>query len=329
MDLADLRLLAILNGNSRTPFRELAEKLCISVQAVHKRVRDLTETHVIACFTANLSIRYLKAVPVGVFGISKAKDLNEALKELGNDDSTAIVHGSGDFVSIMVLLRSISDLERYIEFVKKTLSMEKPAVALPAAMGYTALERTIASETPFEPTPLDYRIILSLHKNSRKEIVEIAQELGVSAATVKRRLARLTDARVVDFSTEFHPGDQNGFSTMTFLQLRPMTDKGPFISDLKQRYGPRIIFMSTSSNNPDAVSVFMWSASMKDSRDMEAAFKTDRSVESLNHYIIQYKLQFPTWREKLLEQKADEASREEHLKINEKGPGRRGSSRSA
>jgi DNA-binding Lrp family transcriptional regulator len=307
MDLADLRLLAILNGNSRTPFRELAEKLGISVQAVHKRVQTLTETHVIARFTANLSIKYLKAVPVGVYGISTAKDMNAALKELGNDDSTVIVHGSGDFVSIMVLLRSIADLEHYVEFAKKTLSMEAPVVALPAAMGYTILERTVTTEPPFELAPLDYRIILSLHGNSRKEIAEIAQELGISAATVKRRLTRLIDEKAVEFSTEFHPGDENGFSTMTFLQLRSGIDKGPFFSELKQKYGPRIIFMSTSSNDPNAVSVFMWSASMKDSRDMEASFKTNPIVQSCNHYMIQYKHQFPTWRKKMLEEKAAEA----------------------
>jgi DNA-binding Lrp family transcriptional regulator len=309
MDETDLRLLAILNGNSRMPFRELAEKLGISVQAVHRRAQDLTETHVIASFTANLSIKYLKAVPVGVFGISRANNLQEVLNELGNHDSTVIVHGSGDFVSIMALLRSLSDLEEYVEFVKKTLSMEKPAVGLPAAMGYTALERTAVPEVPFELSPLDYRIIRSLHRNSRKEIVEIAQELGVSAATVKRRLARLVDAKAVEFSTEFNPGDQNGFSTMTFLRLRSGIDKGPFFSQLKEKYGPRIIFMSTSSNDPDAVSVFMWSESMKDSRDMESSFKTDPSIESCNHYIIQYKYQFPTWRAKLLEQKARETVR--------------------
>jgi DNA-binding Lrp family transcriptional regulator len=306
MDETDLRLLAILNANSRMPFRELAEKLGISVQAVHRRVQDLTQSHVISCFTANLSIKYLKAVPIGVSGISRAENLQEVLKELGNHDSTVIVHGSGDFVSIMALLRSISDLEEYVAFVKKTLLMDKPAVGLPSAMGYATLERTAAPEVPFELSPLDYRMILSLHRNSRKEIVEIAQELGVSAATVKRRLARLVDARAVEFSTEFHPGDQNGFSTMTILRLRSGTDKGPFFARLKERYGPRMIFMSTFSNDPDTVSLFMWSASMKDSRDMEASFRTDPSVESCNHYIIQYKHQFPTWRARLLEQKARE-----------------------
>lgn len=307
MDETDLRLVALLNGNSRMPFRELAEKLGISVQAVHRRVQTLTETHVIAAFTTNLSLKHLKAVPVGVFGISKVKDPFEDLKKLGNDDSTHIVHGSGDFVSIMAVLRSLSDLERYVEFVKNTISMEKPSVGIPAAMGFAALERTAAPETPFELSPLDYRIIYSLHDNSRKEIVDIAGELGISAATVKRRLSRIADAKAVEFSTEFHPGDQNGFTTMTFLQLRPGADKGLFLSEVKTKYGPRIIFMSTYSNIADAVAVFMWSGSMKDAREMETSFKTDPSVESCNNYPIQYKYQFSSWREKLLEQKAMEA----------------------
>jgi DNA-binding Lrp family transcriptional regulator len=309
MDLTDLQLLAILNANSRTPFRELAERVGISVQAVHKRVQDLTKSNVIACFTANLSVKYLKGVPIGVSGLCTANNLYDALKELGNNDSTVIVHGSGKFVSIMALLRSISELEQYVEFVKKTVSMENPVVGIPAAMGYAELERTNASEAPFELSQLDYRIILSLHRNSRKEIAEVAGELGVSAATVKRRLTRLMDAKVIEFSTEFHPGDQNGFTTMTFLQLKPGANKGAFISELKKKFDPRIIFMSTFSNVAEAVGLFIWSAAMKDSRDMEASFKTDPSIESCDHYLIQYKHQFPTWRAKLLEQKAKEAAK--------------------
>jgi DNA-binding Lrp family transcriptional regulator len=309
MDLADLRLLAILNRNSKIPYRELADKLCISVQAVHKRVQDLTDSHVIACFTADLSIKHLKAVPVGIYGISKAKNLFGVLKEMGNDDSTSIVHGSGDFVFVMALLRALSDLEPYVEFVKKTLSMETPTVSLPGAMGFSDLQKTSASETPFELSQLDYRIILSLHKNARKEIAAIAQELGISAATVKRRLARLIDARVVDFSTDFNAGDQNGFLSMVLLKLISGVDRGSFLSESIKKFGPRIIFMAASSNLADTMSVIIWSASMKDSRDMETSFKTNHSVESCNNYHIQYQYRFPTWREDMLEQKADEASR--------------------
>jgi len=94
---------------------------------------------------------------------------------------------------------------------------------------------------------------------------------------------------------------------MTFLQLRPGVDKGSFFSEVKRRFGHRIIFMSAASNLPDSVSVILWSASMKDSMYAEASFRADPSVGSCNHYLIQYKYQFPTWRERLLEQRAEEA----------------------
>jgi DNA-binding Lrp family transcriptional regulator len=306
MDHTDLRLLGMLNRNSRTPFRELAEKLGLSVQAVHKRVRDLTDSQVIVYFTANLSFNYLKSVRIGIYGICKAKNLDAVLKELGNNDCTSTVHRSGDFVYAQAVLRSLSDLEQYVEFVKNITLMENPVVNLPSAMGFSELEGINAPEKPPELTRLDYRIIWSLHKDSRKGIVEMAKELGISAATVKRRLGRLIDAKVIDFSTLFHAGDQSGFISVVILGLKPGVNKGAFISELKKRFEPRIIYMNISSNIVNAISVFIWSASMKDSRDMEAAFKTDPSVESHNNYLIQYQYWFPTWRETMLEQKAKE-----------------------
>jgi DNA-binding Lrp family transcriptional regulator len=306
MDHTDLRLLAMLNMNSRAPFRELAEKLGLSVQAVHTRVQDLVGSHVIVSFTANLSFNYLRSVRIGLYGLCTAKNLNEVLKELGNNDCTSTVHRSGDFVYAQAVLRSLSDLEQYVEFVKKTTSMDSPVVNLPSAMGFSELEGIKTSERPIELSHLDYQIILSLHKNSRKETAEIAKELGISVPTVKRRLERLIDAKVIDFSTVFHAGDQSGFISVVILRLKSGVNKGAFISELRKRFEPRIIYMNISSNIPNTMSVFMWSASMRDSRDMESVFETDSSVESFNNYLIQYQYWFPTWRETMLEEKAKE-----------------------
>jgi DNA-binding Lrp family transcriptional regulator len=306
MDETDLRICGLLNTNSRIPFRDLAEKLDISVQAVHKRVKALTDTGVLRLFTANISLKSLNAVPAAISGHTKAASADDVAKGLGKNDSSAIVHVSGDFLSIMVLLRSIGELDHYVEFIKKEARMEDLSIFLPSAMGFTNLEKQNIPKEDLELTPLDYRIILSLHKDSRKELIDIAKELGLSAKTVKRRLKRMIDAGVIEFSTEFDFGAQNGISSLMIIDLRLGLDKGRFLGDVKNRFGPRVIFMGAYSNVPNGLFVFMWSASLKECREMEESFRGDPTIAVFKNLLIQNKYQFPTWREKLLEEKAAE-----------------------
>ena len=71
MDDTDRKLLILIGVNPRIHYRELAKRLGISRQAVHHRMRVLTEIGVIKGVTAGISVSYLNAVPVSVFGRSK------------------------------------------------------------------------------------------------------------------------------------------------------------------------------------------------------------------------------------------------------------------
>jgi len=307
MDETDLRICAMLNANSRISFRELAQKLDLSVQAVHKRVQILIETGVLAGFMADLSLNFIKAFPVGVTGVSTAKYVDRTARSLGEDDSTYIVHASGDVISVLALLRSSSDLERYLEFVRKKASMKDPIVALITAMGYPDLVKIKKLDEALELTPLDLRIVRSLHTDSRKEIVDIAKELGISAKTVKRRLKCMIDAGAIDFSVDFNASAQTGLVSVAYMQLKSGSEKGPFLAGMKRLFGPRILFACTFSNILDNISLYIWSSSIKESREVEKTLREQPQTEALKIVLMQYKFQFPTWREKLLEQKADVA----------------------
>ena len=304
MDETDLRICSLLNTNSRVPFRDLAKALGISAQSVHKRVKALTDTGVLRAFTANLSMRFLGAVPAGISGHTEGVSADDTAKGLGKDDSSVIVHVSGDFLSVMVLLRSIGDLDSYVEFMRKEARVRAPSIFLPSAMGFSRLDR---QNTPMEDvnlTSLDYRIILSLHRDSRKELVDVAEELGLSAKTVKRRLTRMIDAGVVEFGTEFDLGAQNGISSLMVMDVKTGVDRGRFLGQMRDRFGPRVIFMGTYSNVPNGVFAFIWSATMKGHRETEAYFREDPAIAAFKSHLIQNKYQFRTWRERLLEERA-------------------------
>jgi DNA-binding Lrp family transcriptional regulator len=66
MDKTDITLIMMLAANSRLACSELAEKLNLSVNAVHKRIQALIEQGIIAKFTAKVSLLGAQATIVYV-----------------------------------------------------------------------------------------------------------------------------------------------------------------------------------------------------------------------------------------------------------------------
>lgn len=56
MDKIDVILIQLLMQNSRRPYRELAEILHLSINAVHKRIQELIKIGIIRNFTAKIDL---------------------------------------------------------------------------------------------------------------------------------------------------------------------------------------------------------------------------------------------------------------------------------
>src|SRR4030043_360181 len=131
MDDTDRRLLILIGANPRIHFRELAKRLGISRQAVHHRMQVLTRIGVIKGMIAGISIHYLDAVPVAVFGRSMTASIEKTLDRLGESEFSrrAVVTG-GNFLYVIGFLRNISELGSYVEFVKRAGEMPEPTVGI-------------------------------------------------------------------------------------------------------------------------------------------------------------------------------------------------------
>ena len=70
MDKTDMSLIMLLSANSKLSYAELAEKLNLSVNAIHKRIQLLIETGVIRKFTTKVSLFNVNAIVVFVSGTS-------------------------------------------------------------------------------------------------------------------------------------------------------------------------------------------------------------------------------------------------------------------
>ncbi len=94
MDATDIRLSQMLMKNSRVPYRELASKLGISLQAVHRRIQVLKEMGVIRDFVTVPSREALNAIVVFVFGKSNSPSMEE-IDEVARDVADRVLANAG------------------------------------------------------------------------------------------------------------------------------------------------------------------------------------------------------------------------------------------
>ena len=124
-------LCQILLANSRLSYRELGEKLNLSVTAVHNRIQSLIEIGVIRKFTAKLSLVATGGMHILIFGASKTnavRNLNPKLEKNGSIYWLAI--GGGNVLYIGAYLKNIGELGVLVQFVKETAEMPEPTVGI-------------------------------------------------------------------------------------------------------------------------------------------------------------------------------------------------------
>ena len=231
MDETDIILIKHLMANSRTPYRILADKLGLSVSAVHKRIQVLKKAGIIHTFTARINLSTLNVVEVLVFGRSIAESLSQIPKKLEAHDSIywAGVAG-GNYLYIGAYLNGLSDLEPYVAFVKKEAQLSDPTVGIIPPMTSHPAPRDTTLYT------LDYQIIYALHTDSRKNLVDIAEVLGVSAKTIRRRLSRMINENLIELSLKIYPDVANDIMTVFHLKTKASVDTKEALSLLYTKY---------------------------------------------------------------------------------------------
>lgn len=299
MDETDLILLKLLLYNSRSSYREIADKLGFSVNAVHKRIQALIDQGVIRSFTAKISIYSLKAISIMIFGKSET-DSFIACEKLRKHGSTYWVGvAGGNYLYVGAYLRNIAELESYVDLIKKEV-IPDPIVGIEQYYNGFELSHASSKATLY---PLDYRIIYGLHKNSRKPISDVAEELGVSARTVSRRLSKMIHEGLIELSIEMYPDASNDIMTIFHLQLKTSSDKKKASSLLMEKYSPHSIFFWSFTNLPNQLVGIFWTNTMKKLRDVHQSIQNEDFIESAIPNILYTGYIFDTWRDELVQEK--------------------------
>ncbi len=305
MDDLDIRICQLLFNCSRRSQRELADILGISVAAVHRRVESLIEEGVIKEFTANISRSYLGAVFAQVDGICGCRSVEEVKGQLGKNGAVqSVLLSAANLTTLTLLLRDISDLGRTVEEIRTILQMQQPKVTISAQVfvGAEPFERDFSGKR--ELSRIDYRIINALHHNSRKLVVDIAEETGITPKTIRHHLEEMEQAGAVEYTLIWNPSYSSGANFIIRVDLRPGVDKRRYISSLNKRFGARLILTFIHGNLLDYICSYCWAPTIAQHKELIEAIMTDEEVVNVTSGIVQNEWSFDTWRDELLRERA-------------------------
>jgi DNA-binding Lrp family transcriptional regulator len=293
VDKVDIILCQLLLANSRSSYRELADKLGLSVTAVHNRIQTLIDMEIIRKFTASPSLFAQKAIHVLIFGISKANTISALKPKLEKNDLIYwLAVGGGNELYVGAYLREISELDALARFVKETAEILEPTVGLTVSP-FPANLKMIRKKPDL--CELDYKIIRSLKDDSRKATNVIAEEIGVGAKTVRRRLAWMISNFLIELSIEWYPDSSNDI--MSLFEVKLKNDAGPNAANtILQKYYPNALFYWGFSNIPNSYVFMAWTPSSKELRELRESFEAETAIQSVSPNIIYTGYIFSNWR---------------------------------
>jgi len=281
MDEIDLIILKKLLENARMTYRELADITNMSLSATHKRIKSLVDDEIIETFIARPSLIALKHLTVLIFGTSKAKSLDAVSKELGQHENIhGIVIASGKFLMIVGLLRDLSELQDYTSYVSNTAQFNDPTIGI-VNMPYIT--------TPEPLTSIDYKILRTLNRNARKPITDIADDVGLSVKTVRKRLARMRENNLATFTIETSFKAENNLTTVFLIHLNEGTNINSTMQYINEKYSRNITFILSFSNIPNFFMLYIWTKTPQDSQKIQEELQTEGFKDIIPHIFFSMK----------------------------------------
>jgi len=296
LDKVDLILCQLLLMDSRRSYRELADKLDLSVTAVHKRIQALIELGIIRKFTAGLSILAQDAIHVLIYGVSKTNSVNSVVPKLKKHGSIYwLAVAGGNVLYVGAYIKDIAELSELARFVKQTAEMLEPTVGITTSPIPPNLK---IATTQTELSDLDYRIIRSLKDDSRKATSDVADELGVSAKTVSRRLNRMKKNYLIELGIEWYPDASNDIMNAFHVTLKDDANVNAAHQIIQKHY-PHTLFYWGFSNIPNSYFFMVWTPSSKELKQVRESIEKMNVVQSVSPNVIYTGYIFPTWRNQI------------------------------
>ncbi len=303
MDLTDFELIEGLQNDPRVSYRELADRLDLSVNSVHKRIQHLQDLGVIHSFIATLGPAVERYTVATAWGKTNSDDPERTIIELGRDEHTRqIVEATNDFLYLQWNLRDISEIDDLITFSKEIGGIAAPQVT------FTNVPVPPGSEN-VKLSGLDYRIIDALMTDSRRPLKEVSEELGASQKTISRRLAKMRRENSIYLTTRIVPTSTPEIFSFFHVSLEEGTDRRRASSYLREKYANNLFNVQSVDNLPYYFLLHFLTKSMKDLKVIRTSLAKEEIIKSFFVNIFYDVHAFDTWREDLVRKRAAEAAR--------------------
>jgi DNA-binding Lrp family transcriptional regulator len=203
LDKNDLTILPTLARDCRTAYSSIGSQIGLTSKSVKARVKKMVRSGVIEKFVVRVNpaaFGYRTALVLVKTSHGITKDVViQRVKEFG--DLTYHVHHMGSTsVAALIIKKPLDD-----NIIQSLNDRLKPATVINIAVAELSVASNDLSET-------DLRIIKCLLlSGARIEISDIAKEVGISEKTTTRRLNRMKEMRLLDFSLQCSPAAMIGY----------------------------------------------------------------------------------------------------------------------
>jgi len=308
MDDTDRKLLTVLASNPRIHIQALADELKVSRQVAHRRMRALMKAGVIKGFTAGISFASLDAVPVIVFGRSRAVIAEKLLDVLGENECTRrVVVAGGNYLYVVGELRGMSELDAYAEFVTIAADMTEPAVgvlnlddSLSARYRADGVSKRRPSYRSLSSLELD--IISCLKDDARKPTAEIADMVGASARTVRRHLESMISDDLLELHAIIDSPSGGDMLLLLHVTIRSGADKVKAGKRLLSNHFRPDAYARTFSNMPGLLIIAFWSREIGEICRLTREVEKDQDVQGVMlNFVYLERVYYTTWRDLLPE----------------------------
>jgi DNA-binding Lrp family transcriptional regulator len=215
MDDKDLEILKLLLFDGRMPYESIAKKVKLTPYLVKKRINNLVELGVIMKFTTNLNfLMFQKSVCYTLADVREGTDQQELIERMGKLEE--VTGGAVSLQNKMQIIHTYTDdynfknnLEKLMQF-EEIENIENFILLIPPSLTFKNKRMNTT----------DWKIVNAIKENCRKTDVEIANELGISSKTVKRRLGYLRENNIILFMIDLDTSAADFLSYLLIVKFQ-------------------------------------------------------------------------------------------------------------
>ena len=242
LDKKDLRVLAVLVNNSRTPLSQIANKVRLSRASVEYRIKKMRENELIVGSRTVINLPKLGYNSYHIFVESLKVEDEKTLVEraVKNPSVNAIISYSGRFgMEISIIARNPAEFMAHCENLFQGLSINYStplillntihSIVLPKKF-FKGIEVSEISEvhTPvvspkYNIDSTDIEILKKVSNNADLSVMELSKELGITKDIAQYRLKKMVENKII---LQFRPAINYSVLGLAIHSLLIKTDGG-------------------------------------------------------------------------------------------------------